>query len=181
MASSRSQQGLTFIELLIAVLVLAIVLILALPSMRRLLVGSQLRSELSRLQLAINSARTEAVSRNAIVTLCPSLYTSRGQLSCEGSFQQGWLMFEDVHGDAHFDRASDRLIASFEALPNGFRLVGRQAHAPLASPLSYYPDGSTRHNHTFMICPPVDTDLASLSLVINLVGRPRQVEGWGQC
>ncbi len=173
--------GFTLIELMIVLAVLAIVLTLSAPSMMRLVRGAQVQAEIQRLQLALNLARTEAVSRNRRVVLCPSRYLAGGELSCDGDFSNGWLVFSDDSNPEQFDPARDELIRAFDALPDGFRVTNRSGLNPVSRELMYYPDGATRQNLTLMVCPPGGLAMSSLSLVINRVGRPRVARDWGDC
>ncbi len=177
----NGSRGFTLLELLIVLAVLAIVLTLSAPPMIGLLRGAQLHSEVQRLQLALNLARTEAVSRNRRVTLCPSPYAEGGEPNCEGDFSSGWLVFADAQNDEQFDPLEDELIRVFSAVPDGFQVRNRAGLAPVATALTYYPDGATRRNLTFMFCPPGRVVTSSLSVVVSRVGRPRVARDWGDC
>lgn len=181
MLQYKRNQGFTLIELMIVLALLAIVLALSAPSMMRLVRGAQVQAEIQRLQLALNLARSEAVSRNSRVVLCPSRYLSSGELSCSGDFSNGWLVFSDGSNPEQFEAQEDELIRAFEALPDGYRITNRSGLNPVVSQLTYYPDGATRGNFTLMVCPPGGVVMPSLSLVINRVGRPRVARDWGEC
>lgn len=87
------RSGFTLIELMVAVAVLAIVVALAAPSLRRYVEVQRLRAVNSQLVTDLQFARSEAVSRNARVRVtfrgdasqsCYSIYTySNNLVSCD--------------------------------------------------------------------------------------------------
>lgn len=92
--------GLTLIELMVAVAVLAIVLALGLPNLRDFLVRNQVAAITSEFSNDVARARTEAINRNGCVTICLSSNTSNaltgGTPTCATSgsdWQVGWIVF----------------------------------------------------------------------------------------
>jgi type IV fimbrial biogenesis protein FimT len=82
-------RGFTLLELLITVSVLGLLLLITVPSFRDAGLPSQLRSVANNLVGATQLARSEAIKRNAVVTLC----VSAGGTACEtGNWQQGWIV-----------------------------------------------------------------------------------------
>lgn len=67
--SGRHEQGLTLIEILVAVIVLGVITAFAIPSFRTAAENSALRSSTADLITAINLARAQAVNTRGIVTL----------------------------------------------------------------------------------------------------------------
>jgi len=68
MLSNRMRQsGVTLIELLVAISIVATLMFLALPNMATWLNNSQIRTTAETLLAGINVARTEALRRNAVV------------------------------------------------------------------------------------------------------------------
>ncbi|WP_241262734.1 GspH/FimT family pseudopilin [Parahaliea mediterranea] len=173
--------GFTLVELLAVVAVVAITLFWGLPSFSRLVTASQLRFEAARIQRAVNLARSEAVSRNTPVTICPSPYATSGALECGEAFGVGWIVFSNRDRDDEFDAGTDKLLRAFGPMPDGFRVMNKAGTKVIATELTYWADGASRRNLTFMVCPPSGVALDSWSVVINLVGRPRLAKGWGTC
>lgn len=98
--SPSAATGLTIIELMVAVAVLAIVLALGLPSLRDFLVRNQVAAITGEFSNDVARARTEAINRNSCVTLCLSSNTSNaltgGTPTCAASgsnWQVGWIVF----------------------------------------------------------------------------------------
>ncbi|WP_268939957.1 GspH/FimT family pseudopilin [Parahaliea maris] len=175
---ARRSGGLTLMELLIALAVLAVVLGLAAPSMQSLLLQAQLRSEGSRLLNAVQLARSEAAARFRPVSICPAVQAAAGELRCGGTYGDGWLVLEGLPQDAVIEPA--RLLRLYHSVPDGYRVADR-AGADAVGAFTYYPDGATRRNLTLSVCSRQRPDLAGWSVVINRVGRARLARDWGRC
>lgn len=83
-------RGFTLIELMVAIVVLAVMLGIGVPSFRDAAVGSRVSSYANDLVASVQLARSEAIKRNAAVTLCAS---SDGE-NCEdeGGWEVGWII-----------------------------------------------------------------------------------------
>ena len=172
--------GLTLIELMIALVILSITVMASAPSMRQLVHGNRLRTEAARLASAINLARSEAIFRNLPVSLCPSSMAVTGEAICAGTFSDGWIVFANVDRDHQIDTSSDEVIRAFAALPPGYTLTNRSGTRRASRTITYLPDGSSRSNRTLLVCA-AGVPLSPWSVVLNMVGRARLVQGEGQC
>ncbi len=103
----RCPAGLTLLELLLAISIAAIVLAASLPAMGGFVLNQRMDAEAQRLQQFLRHARVMAISRSAIVVVCPS---DDGQRCRDDSqWQYGWLMFEDRNRDRERQAAEPRL------------------------------------------------------------------------
>jgi type IV fimbrial biogenesis protein FimT len=85
-------RGFTLIELMVAIMVLAILLGVAVPSFRDAALGSRLTAYANDLVASAQVARSEAIKRNAPVRLC----VSSGGAACEeDSWEAGWIVVTD--------------------------------------------------------------------------------------
>lgn len=173
--------GLTLIELMITLVILGVTVTAAAPAMRQLVHGSQLRTETSRLLDALNLARSEAVTRNIPVSLCPSAAARSGEANCSGRYAGGWVVFTNRNRDAVVDAGPDEIIRAFAAIPSGYSLTNRTGTRASDELITYLPDGSSRRNLTLLLCPPDSYRLEPRLVVLNTVGRARAGRGEGQC
>ena len=177
----RRFRGLTLIELMIVLMVIAITLSLSAPLMQDLLQGNRLRSESIRFLRAINLARSEAVMRNSPVSICPSAMAVTGKAQCSGTYVDGWIVFANADKDKVVDAGTDEVLQVFEGLPPGYQLTNRSGTRAAFKLINYLPSGSSHSNRTLLFCPPSDARVQPLSIVINIVGRARLKGGWGEC
>lgn len=68
--SIHEQGGLTLIELVMTVVLVSLVLALAVPSFRTMILNNRMASQTNELISALNQARSEAVKRSESVTIC---------------------------------------------------------------------------------------------------------------
>ena len=181
MLPGAGECGLSLIELMLALAVLAIVLSLGVPSMQGLVDGTRLRAQAHRLVTAINLARSEAILRNQPVSLCPSAMASTGTARCSGDYAGGWIVFSNVDRDRVVDDEADNIIRVFESIPRGYTLTNRAGTRSASELITYLPDGSSRRNRTLLICPPSGSIVQPWSIVLNRVGRARVSKGEGTC
>ena len=174
-------RGFTLVELMVVLVVLAATLTASLPAMQRLLQNNQVRVQASRVLGAINLARSEAVMRNTPVSICPSSMAFTGEAVCAGVYSDGWIVFSNPDRDRLVDSGTDAVLRVFAGLPQGFTLTNRAGTRAAFELINYLPDGSSHSNRTLHLCSPSEATVRALSIVINIVGRPRIAGDWGKC
>lgn len=168
----KFSEGVTLLEMMVVVTILAILSAIAIPAMKRWIedvtAGALINSLLTDLQLA----RSEAIRRGHPVVVCKS---SGGQCSMVGSWEQGWLLFADANNNAARD-AGEEIIRQTWIEPRGWLLLG---NGPVRSYVSYQPLGQTRlingafQAGTLTVCLPFRPNATLRRIVINSRGRPR--------
>jgi type IV fimbrial biogenesis protein FimT len=181
MSYHKRYRGLTLVELMITLVILAVTVMVVSPSMSQLIQGNRLRTEAGRLIVAINLARSEAVIRNVPVSVCPSSMAGTGIAECSGDYTDGWIVFTNRDRNAQVDSGSDEIIRVFESIPRGYSLTNRTGGSPATGLITYLPDGSSRVNRTLLVCPPGNRRMEPWSVILNNVGRARAAKGEGQC
>jgi type IV fimbrial biogenesis protein FimT len=88
----QKMHGLTLIELMVTVLVLAIVVGMAVPSFTSQIRNNQSLALGEEFITALNYARSEAVKRGRMVSICASNNDGDG---CGSDWTNGWLVFLD--------------------------------------------------------------------------------------
>ena len=153
----QSTHGFTLIELLVTISVAAILLMIAVPSFLDATLGSKLSSYANNFAASAHLARSEAIKRNAVVTLCVS---SNGTSCASGGWEQGWIV-----------RAADgSVIQRQQALPAGLKF----SEAAAKDSIGFRPSGvGTDSAATLTVCratPTVGGQEREVS--ISVTGRP---------
>ncbi|MEO5339309.1 MAG: GspH/FimT family pseudopilin [Magnetococcus sp. MYC-9] len=130
--------GFTLIEMLIALVIVAILLTAASPPLAAWLQDNRLVAQINRLNGTLQLARTEAIKRGATVTVCSS---SNGA-SCGGLWKDGWIIL-----------AGATLIQTYGALSADTTLHYTLAAGTPASTLLFDSRGfSTDYAGTWSLC-----------------------------
>lgn len=104
----RCARGLTLIELMVTIAVLAIVLAIGVPNFQGAMNSSRLSSAANELTSAVHLGRSEAIRRNRTVVLC----RSETLTSCADDAQwNGWIVFVDTNANGVVD-AGEEIIKS---------------------------------------------------------------------
>lgn len=157
---SPTEKGVTLIELLVALSVLAILLTVGVPSLAGFVSSQKLDSTVQLLKDSYSQARFEAVTRQQSVILCP-LDLSAG--SCGNDWSEGLLSYLDLNGDNSFDPLQDRLVRQNE-FPNGVQVdYGKRRQLKLTV------KGATGDSGTFT----VNVSGVSKTLIVSNIGRIR--------
>lgn len=132
----RREAAFTLVELLVVLVVAAIGLSLAIPSFRTLIQGNRAATAANTFITALMSARSEAIRRGQRITVCRS--ADGAGCAASGGYEQGFIVFVDVNGDATVSDAS-RVLRVFDALPN----LTARGNDKVADYVSYLPSGFT--------------------------------------
>ena len=99
-------RGFTVIELLVVVAILSILMGVAAPSLRDLLMNATVTSQANDLMSAFATARSEAIRRGVRTAIC----TSTNGTSCTNSnWHEGWIVFTDADANGAVDAGSPPL------------------------------------------------------------------------
>lgn len=90
------QQGFTLGEVLATLAVVGVSLSLVVPGLDSLTRSNQRASAINELVATLHVARSEAITRNAPVVVCPS---QDGQTCAQVAWETGWIRFVDSNGD----------------------------------------------------------------------------------
>jgi type IV fimbrial biogenesis protein FimT len=162
------QHGLTLAETLTALAVLGISLSLAIPAMQNLARDNARATAVNQLVATMHMARSEAITRNKPVAVCPS----RDLRSCTGnSWESGWLRFVDDNQNQTLD--TEELILGVSPPVPGFSIRSEV----FARGLSYAPSGrmlsadSHQAAGEFTFCATGAGESAQV-VIVNPVGEP---------
>lgn len=158
--------GSTVLELMVTLAVAAILLTAAVPSFESFSNRQRMKAAVSALHHDLAAARSQAVYRNAVVTVCPG----NPETGCTGAndWTEGWIVFEDVNGDRQHQEGE-------VLLRHGQSLEAIEIHAPASRrEIRFFPDGSAPgSNGSISVCGRGGPDKAR-KLVISNIGRIRR-------
>ncbi len=165
--SSRTR-GLTLVELLIAVAVLAILTTLALPAFNHLMARNTMAGSVNLFLTQLHLARSAAVTRETHITLCPS---ANGR-SCDNdhqNWQGGYLIFENTNQNRQLD-PGEIIISHEMATSEKIRI---QSSSRYRNRITFLPQGrSWFSNTTIRFCHEDFPDL-NRKIVVSNNGRVR--------
>lgn len=136
--------GLTLVELLVGVALLAILLALAAPSFQAQLAAAQLTSATNALMGSLLQARAQAIRVGQRVTVCRSVDLQQCDTDKTHGWDSGWLIFIDVDRTVTNQAevsASDTILTRSEALPPLLRVRG---NAQVDDYISFAASGEAR-------------------------------------
>lgn len=158
------ETGWTLLELLITSLLIAILAAIALPSFTDLLARQRQRAETDALFHAVHLAKKASITRNRVVSLCPS----RDLASCDPGrdWSAGWLMFVNL------DRDDPPTVDDGEAILRRHRVDERVIVRANRSGFSFRSTYRRATNGTLVVCDR-SGQVAPRAVVVSYTGRPR--------
>lgn len=166
--------GFTLIELMVGVAVLAIALGAGVPSMSEFIKNSRLAAHTNDLLTSLHLARTEAIKRNARVTLCKSADAATCSTAAGTGWQIGWMVFADAAPFGSREGA-DAVLDSHGAAATNVSITPRAADT-IGNFVSYTSRGAIRdaagapQSGMFRVCDERGLDRAR-GLVLSPTGR----------
>ncbi|WP_326536513.1 GspH/FimT family pseudopilin [Pseudorhodoferax sp.] len=165
----RAAAGITLVETMVCVFILAVLASLAAPAFRDMLLRQRVGAARSELTTALQWARWEAIRRNAAVALerrtdCPELLRSPNDWHC------GWNIVSTTPDDA-------QVLQAFQ-LPRGVRMVHANGGATLQFSRSGMP---AQVAHKFIVSHSTEVTPLTTALCMNRTGRVRTVTGQATC
>jgi type IV fimbrial biogenesis protein FimT len=97
---------------MVTVAIMAILAAVAAPSFNEAILGSKLTGYANNFVASATLARSEAIKRNAAVTLCIAATDTSTTCTTSGDWEQGWIVLSGT-----------TVIQRQQALPSGYRLV----------------------------------------------------------
>lgn len=165
---SQPQQGFTLAEVLTTLAVMSVSMSLVIPSLESVTQSNQRASAVNELVATLHVARSEAITRNTQITVCPS---RDGATCADSSWETGWIRFEDANRNFRLDDAETVIGAArpqtgLEIQSESFQ----QSFAYLASGRIAAP-GSGARTGDFLFCQGRGTEAAQV-VVVGVTGQP---------
>jgi type IV fimbrial biogenesis protein FimT len=163
--SRRQEQGFTLIELMFCLLVAGVLLGWGVPTFREISLNAARTREVNQFIQAVYLARSEAIKRNGVVSLCPS---ADGEFcgSAGTPWHSGWTVFVNDDRDSPARRDDgEELLRAYAAWDTGHIISNRAT-------LSFRPFGQIGVTATVTFCDDRGP-AAARAVIISQTGRPR--------
>jgi type IV fimbrial biogenesis protein FimT len=159
------QAGLSLTELLLAIALLGIVTGFTVPGFRTLQLDAERSRQVNGFVQSIHLARSEAMKRNAIVSLCPS----RDAATCaagDTGWEAGWVLFENLDRDSPAVRDDGEPLVHVYSPWRGGQVRGNR------TTLSFRSFGQAGVTATYIFCD-ARGSAAARAVIVSQTGRPR--------
>jgi len=156
--SRAHSHGFTLIELMVVLVILAVILMIAVPSYRTLTERTRLKSYANEVVASVYLARSEAIKRNAVMTLC----ASTDGTSCTGgdAWEQGWIVMDP----------NDTVIKHQQALASGIILFDLSS----INTMAFQPSGAASTAVFLKLCQQgASAGVEEKIVAVSATGRPR--------
>ncbi len=120
--NKRTQHGFTLYELLITVLIVGVVLTVGVPNMLAFNQNSRMTATANDVHSAFHLARSESSRAKTNITVCASSSSMGATPDCEGTWDQGFIVFVDNDGDLSVDAGTDSVLRSYPAVDDAITL-----------------------------------------------------------
>jgi len=158
--------GFTMVELLVTIALAAIVTSMAVPSFRDFSLNNRLTTQNNEFVSSLNLSRSEAIKRNASVTVC----SSNDQATCTGSsWQSGWVVRVTSSGE---------LLRAYNALSGSTTLVNAGNITSIQYDASGFLNGGA--SQSFLFCDNRTAE-SGRQIVISGTGRPNNTSPFPVC
>ena len=168
-AGMQSQRGLTLLECLLAVAMVALLSAMSVPTFRDQLATARARAGAHQLYGMVQTARSTALLSGEDSTLCPSQHPGAEQPTCEGHFGESVVLINPAGWSAMRHKVWLPL--------DGVTVRNRAGTAAVGGTLRWDRYGFGNRNVTLSVC----SGGHNWSVVVNRLGRPRLARQWGAC
>lgn len=135
--------GFTLLELMITVAVLVIALTVAVPSFKAVIQSNRVTASTNQLVTALNFARSEAVKRGQVVSLCMADASNPPKCQTAGTddWANGWLAFLNPSKNNDYSSYDD-VLRVWDPLPDDIALNVDDASVTDTRRVDYLPMGN---------------------------------------
>lgn len=155
-----NQKGMTLMEMLISLAIIAILLTVVAPAVQSVLQSNRVTADVNNISAVARQARFTAINERANVILCPTLnYTS-----CSGSWGSAKMIFIDDNDNGNRD-TDERLVASADPLSQSNTISG------ISGSLLFYANGGIEKNAEIVVCASGGDAKTASAIMMSMYGR----------
>jgi type IV fimbrial biogenesis protein FimT len=157
--------GFTLVEMLVAIAIAATLAAWSIPTFRDARLNATRTREVNQFVQAVYFARSEAMKRNGVVSLCP---TADGSSCATGGtgWERGWIVFANLDRETPPQRdEGEDLLRAYAGWATGHVIANRET-------LSFRAFGQSGVTATFAYCDERGS-AAARAVIISQTGRPR--------
>lgn len=158
-------QGVTLLELVFALAILATLLAMTVPAFGRMRLDAQRTAAVNDLLHALYLARSEAIKRGAVVSVCPSTDGSGCAVSTP-DWATGWIVFLNA------DRDRPPVVDAGEPILRRHPPIPRMIIQSNRAALSFRPITQLDVNGTIVFCDERG-GASARAIIVSHTGRPR--------
>ncbi len=119
----RTQSGFTLYELLVTLLIVGIVLTLGIPNLSDFTRNSRITGTSNDLHASFLMARSESARAKTNITICASSNSMDADATCQGTWDQGFIVFLDDNANLDSSDAEDSVLRAHPEAAEGVTLT----------------------------------------------------------
>jgi prepilin-type N-terminal cleavage/methylation domain-containing protein len=119
---TQTQQGFTLYELMITLAVVSIVLAFGLPNLAEFRQNGRMTATANDFHAAFHMARSEAARSKSNITICASADPFGANSTCDGTWDQGFIVFIDGDADQNRFGAGENVLRAHGPAQTGVNL-----------------------------------------------------------
>jgi type IV fimbrial biogenesis protein FimT len=165
-SKAKRQIGVTLLELMITISILAIVLTVVAPNIGTFLIKNRVTSEINGVSGVIQYARHISIDQQTVVTLCPS----DDYETCTTDWNDPKIVFIDENGDG--DRTPgganpEELLVSTDPVSDATKMTGP------GNSITFTENGAASETFSLLVCPQSNEAEYARAINVSLQGRVR--------
>ena len=154
------QKGLTLLEMMITLSIIAIVMTVVAPNVQSILIKNKIVAEINELSAVVQFARNTAIDEQTTSVVCPSVNFTE----CTNNWDDPKIVFIDENGNLQRDADEEILVATSQLFSVN-NLTGPNG------PISFNDTGAAITASTLQLCHNSNAEEYARAITISLQGR----------
>ncbi|MEJ2645820.1 MAG: GspH/FimT family pseudopilin [Gammaproteobacteria bacterium] len=162
----RRIRGFTLIELLTTVVIAVILITVAVPGFRTMILNNRITTASNTLVGFLNAARANAIREGRTVTVCVD--NAPGSLSCSGTdWASGWKLWVDRNSNGSVD--SGEVVRTQNAMASDITIAA--SGFANSTFIQYLPNGMSGSSGDFTVCDSSRTGESGVKITVGPTGQ----------